>query len=46
MVSLLIGFLEQGKRKLSKRALKKEFSALKENEVIDIETKFKDVFEL
>ena len=46
MVSLLVSFLIQGEGKLSKRSLKKDFSDLKEDEVIDIESKFKDIFDL
>ena len=46
MLSLLVSFLRQGAGKLSKRALKKEFSALDETEVKDIENKFKEIFEI
>ncbi len=46
MVSLLIGFLEQGNGKLSARARKKEFSALTQNEVEEIEKTFKEIFDL
>jgi hypothetical protein len=45
MVSLLVGFLEQGKGQLSNRSQKKEFSALTEKEVKEIEFQFKDIFE-
>ena len=45
MISLLVGFLENGNGQLSKRALKKEFSDLTLDEVEDIQNKFKDVFE-
>lgn len=44
MISLLVGFLEQGNGKLSARARKKEFSALTQNEVEEIETTFKEIF--
>jgi len=46
MVSLLVRFLEQGRGVLSKRALKKEFTELKETEIIDIQDQFKEIFEL
>jgi Fic family protein len=46
MVSLLVRFLEQGKGKLSKRSTEKEFSALTEIEIKDIETQFSTIFEL
>lgn len=46
MVSLLVGFLEQGEGQLSKRSQKKEFSGLNEMEIHEIEDKFKDIFEL
>ncbi len=38
-------FLEQNNGTLSNRALSKEFSALKEKEVDEIETQYKDIFE-
>lgn len=44
MVSLLVRFLEQGGGKLSKRALKKEFSELKVKEIKDIEMNYKFIF--
>jgi Fic family protein len=44
MVAILVRFLEQHHGVLSKRALKKEFSALKEQEVKDIETNYKNIF--
>ena len=44
MVALLISFLEQGTGQLSKRALKKEFVALKESEVKDIENIYHEIF--
>lgn len=46
MVSLLVGFLEQGNGTLSLRSRKKEFSALKQKEVEEIETTFKEIFDL
>lgn len=44
MVGLLVRFLEQGIGKLSKRALKKEFSALQETEIKDIENSYHEIF--
>lgn len=44
MVALLVRFLEQGAGILSKRALKKEFSVLKETEIKDIENNYNDIF--
>jgi hypothetical protein len=46
MVSLLVGFLEQGNGTLSERSRKKEFSALTQKEVEEIETTFKEIFDL
>ncbi len=46
MVSLLVGFLEQGNGTLSVRSLKKEFSTLTQKEVEEIETTFKEFFDL
>jgi hypothetical protein len=46
MISLLVGFLEQGNGELSGRARKKEFSALTHNEVEEIEITFKEIFDL
>ncbi|MEY4804600.1 MAG: hypothetical protein RL331_1119 [Bacteroidota bacterium] len=46
MTSLLVGFLEQGNGTLSVRSLKKEFSALTQKEVEEIETTFKEIFDL
>ena len=46
MVSLLVGFLEQGNGKLSVRSRKNEFSALTQKEVEEIETTFKEIFDL
>lgn len=46
MVSLLVGFLEQGNGTLSVRSRKKEFSALTQKEVEEIETTFKEIFDL
>ncbi|MBU2951418.1 Fic family protein [Tamlana agarivorans] len=44
MVAILVRFLEQNNGILSKRALAKEFSALKEKEIKDIETNYKTIF--
>ena len=44
MISLLVGFLEQGNGKLSKRARTNEFKDLIENEVSMIEEQFKSIF--
>lgn len=44
MIRLLVIFLEQNNGKLSKRALKKEFSELKANEVEDIEKQYAKFF--
>lgn len=46
MVSLLVGFLEQGSGKLSKRVLKKEFLELSKKEVSHIEKTFQELFDL
>lgn len=46
LVSLLVSFLRKGMGKLSKRALKKEFSELENKEIQDIETKFQEIFEI
>lgn len=46
MISLIVGFLEQGNGTLSVRSRKKEFSALTEKEVEEIETTFKEIFDL
>jgi len=46
MVALLIRFLEQNNGQLSKRAREKEFSALNEKEVLEIEQQFRVVFKL
>jgi Fic family protein len=43
-VDLLIRFLVQGNGRLSERALKKEFAALTEEEVKDIEARFEEIF--
>ena len=43
-VTLLVRFLEQGNGKLSKRALTKEFEALEENEIKEIEETFLEIF--
>ena len=44
MVVLLVSFLEQGEGKLSKRAINKEFIALKETEIKDIENTYSQIF--
>ncbi|WP_158974412.1 Fic family protein [Cellulophaga sp. L1A9] len=44
MVAILVRFLEQNDGVLSKRALKKEFSALKEKEIEEIETNYNSIF--
>ena len=46
MISLMVGFLEQGNGILSVRSRKKEFSALTQKEVQEIETTFKEIFDL
>ena len=46
MISLIVGFLEQGNGTLSVRLRKKEFSALTQIEVEEIETTFKEIFDL
>jgi hypothetical protein len=46
MISLLVGFLEHGNGTLSVRSRKKEFSALTQKEVKEIETTFKEIFDL
>jgi len=45
-VALLVRFLEQNNGRLSQRALKKEFSDLSGKEVLKIETKFREIFNL
>lgn len=44
MVDLLIRFLTQGNGVLSKRAREKEFAALTDNEIRDIEDQFNSFF--
>ncbi len=44
LVDLLIRFLNQENRVLSKRARSKEFSSLKENEVATLERKYAEIF--
>lgn len=44
MVGLLVRFLEQGAGILSKRALNREFSALEESEVKEIESTYHEIF--
>ncbi len=44
MVSLLVRFLEQGNGRLSERAKAKEFAALTEQEAIQLENKYTEIF--
>ena len=44
LIALLIRFLEQNKGLLSKRAWKKEFEALSDSEIEDIENKYRSIF--
>jgi Fic family protein len=44
MISLLVGFLEQGNGKLSNRATRNEFNKLTEDEISSIEKQFQSVF--
>ena len=44
MVAILVRFLEQNGGLLSKRALKKEFSELKEEEIKEIEANYNNIF--
>ncbi len=44
MVALLVRFLEQGNGKISKRAKQKEFALLEEDEILDIEANFQEIF--
>jgi Fic family protein len=44
MVALIVRFLEQNSGTLSKRAKSKEFEALKEDEIKDIENKYQEIF--
>jgi len=44
LVAILVRFLEQNSGTLSKRALKKEFSALNEHEVKTIEETYQEIF--
>lgn len=44
MVAILVRFLDQNNGVLSKRVLKKEFSALKEEEIKDIEVNYNSIF--
>ena len=46
LVSKLVRFLEQNNGTLSNRTLSKEFSALKENEVDEIEKTYQYIFEI
>jgi hypothetical protein len=43
-VALLIKFLEQNSGKISKRAREKEFSLLSDNEILELEEKYHDIF--
>lgn len=43
-VAMLVRFLEQNNGQLSQRAKTKEFSALKRDEIKEIESKFQDIF--
>jgi Fic family protein len=45
MVAVLVRFLEQNNGVLSKRALKKEFSELKKEEIKDIEANYNSIFQ-
>ena len=45
LVAMLVRFLEQNNGTLSKRALSKEFVLLKDNEVIEIENAFMNIFQ-
>lgn len=45
-VALLVRFLESNNGKLSKRARTKEFEALKNDEISEIETTFQEIFEI
>jgi len=45
MVSMLVRFLEQNNGTLSKRAKAKEFTLLQNNEVLEIEKTYQDIFE-
>lgn len=44
MVALVVRFLEQGKGKLSNRAMENEFSKLNKKEITDIETHYQRIF--
>ncbi|MGF6926704.1 hypothetical protein QFZ48_002204 [Chitinophaga sp. W2I13] len=44
-VALLVRFLEQGRGQLSERARAKEFEALTDKEVIEIENKYQEIFQ-
>ena len=45
LVALLIRFLEQNKGALSKRARIKEFEALSDSEIEEIENKYRSIFQ-
>lgn len=44
MLTLLVGFLDQGRGTLSKRAVKKEFSFLLPHEIEEIEQRYREIF--
>ena len=44
MIALVVRFLEQGKGKLSKRAREKEFDMLGEDEIVQIEMIYSNIF--
>ena len=46
MVSLLVGFMEQGNGQLSKRARSNEFKELTEDEIGIIEEQFESIFSI
>jgi len=45
LVAQAVRFLEQNNGSLSKRAKEKEFSQLSENEIVDLEEKYKELFQ-
>lgn len=44
MIASIVRFLEQNSGNLSKRAKEKEFQNLSEDEIVDIENRYKDIF--
>ena len=44
MIAVVVRFLEQGKGKLSKRAREKEFKMLGEDEIVQIEMIYSNIF--